>query len=70
MAKKTTVIEIYPVCKKPTWLRKGTKVHCLGDGLDVFKVDQIGNNAAFLIRLNGSWHGWESFNKLSKVEKK
>lgn len=60
--------EIYPECEKPHWLKKGAWTYCLGEGLEKYKVGEIGKNAAVLYNLRGECHGWESFTKLFRTE--
>jgi hypothetical protein len=61
-------IEIYPQCPKPDWMKVGATCFCLGEAQDVFIVDTVGNNAAFLVTSGKKrlGHGWESFTKLYK----
>ena len=67
----TTVIEIYPKVRKPRGLKKGCYVECLGEGMDVFRVDKLdpaGYRAA-LLNKDGYFHGWESYSKIKVVAK-
>ena len=69
--KKTTVIEIYPECEKPDWVKEGVDCHCHGEGgLTILTIKEIGENAAFLYKDKActNMHGWESFTKLYPVE--
>lgn len=70
----TTVIDFYPKCVKPRWLKKGATVWCLGEAQICFKVETVGKYAAFLVLADGTHkgaaHGWESFTKLSKPNPK
>ena len=72
-----TTIDIYPKCRKPSWLKVGVKCLCWGEGNDILTVVEIGKNAAFMEKGLGKYrrgHGWESFKKLhspiSQIETK
>lgn len=55
-----TNIDIYPMCTIPKWLIPGAWCHVLGEGNDLFIVeDIIFNNIA--VKIKG--HGNESINK-------
>jgi len=47
----------------------GDIVLCLGEGIDVFKIDTIDKTSAGLINKKGYYHGHESLNKLTKIPK-
>ena len=61
-------IEIYPEEEKPEWMKLGAWCYCWGESYDVFYVEIIGKNAAFLKTKGGRGHGWESFRKLHRGE--
>lgn len=59
-----TTIDIYPDCPKPEWMSPGEWCYCLGEGSDVFTVDQVFDVSATLLTKSGHAHGMESFTKL------
>lgn len=62
-----TKIELYPHTTKPSWLKKGAIVKCLGEGEDlfiVFEVEEL-SCSAWLDTPDGYSHGRESWSKLS-----
>jgi hypothetical protein len=63
----TTKIIIYKTTKKPAWLKIGVHVHCLGEGLTKFTVEQIDvkGGRALLHRSYGSC--WEPITKLQRA---
>ena len=69
-----TIIDLYPECPKPDWLKPGAWCYCLGEGLDKFIIDQVFKNSATLLTEDGFSHGMESFTKLfrssEELEKK
>ena len=62
--KKPIVIETYPHCPKPDWMKVGAWCYCLGEAFDVFTVDMVLDKAAVLSTASGYAHGIESFTKL------
>jgi hypothetical protein len=60
---KRTVLEVYPDCEKPEWLRVGVKCKCWGEGEDILTVSSIGKNACRM-KKGDKDHGWESIKKL------
>lgn len=67
-SQKKTIIEVYPECSTPEWMKRGARCTCNGEGSQVYLVETIGKNMAFLMTLGGRGHGWESFTKLHKAE--
>lgn len=59
-------INLYPNTSKPPWLEDGVKVHCLGEGFDVFLVydNDLQSCSCMLLTLDGYANGRESWSKL------
>jgi hypothetical protein len=72
--KRTTVIEIYPACPKPPWLKVGAVVEVLGEGRGfLFKVTAVENGRAAVISAKQYRKGckggcWESFTKIYRPD--
>ena len=72
--KKTTIIEIYPACPKPPWLKVGAEVEVLGEGRGTrFRITAVeGNRAAVVAKKHyrkGHKGGcWESFTKIYRAD--
>jgi hypothetical protein len=68
--KRTTVIEIYPACPKPKWLKVGAVVEVLGEGRGCpFVITAVEGNRAAVIAKEYYTKGhpggcWESFTKI------
>lgn len=45
-------------------------VQCMGEADELFIVVDLRDTGAFLENLAGLGHGWESFSKLTKIERK
>lgn len=67
---KGIVIEIYPACEKPSWMKPGALCNCWGEGNDIFRVAVVEERSAILETFNFQTskrvrcHGRESFTKL------
>jgi hypothetical protein len=65
-----TVIEIYPSCPKPKWMKVGAEVEVLGEGMGTrFKITAVEGNRAAVIPKKQYRKGhpggcWESFTKI------
>lgn len=72
--KRTTVIEIYPACPRPKWLKVGAEVEVLGEGRGCpFVITAVeGNRAAVIAKKyyrKGCKGGcWESFMKIYRAD--
>jgi len=72
--KRTTVIEIYPACPTPKWLKVGAEVEVLGEGRGCpFVITAVeGNRAAVIAKeyyCEGHQGGcWESFTKIYRPD--
>lgn len=68
--KRTTVIEIYPACTKPPWLKVGALVEVLGEGRGCpFRITAVENGRAAVVAAAYYEKGhpggcWESFTKI------
>lgn len=57
------IIDLYPECEKPEWIKIGVWCYCLGEGNDKFVIDTVERYTAILS--DGRYcHGRESFSKL------
>ena len=76
MAKKksTTVIEIYPACSRPPWMKVGAVVEVLGEGTGCrFRITAVEVGRAAVIPENQYCDGhqggcWESFRKIYRPD--
>ena len=60
--------ELYPKCKKQSWIKEGISCRCSGEGVEIFIIDKIYDRVCELVTIDGYGHGCESFTKLSKVK--
>lgn len=61
------VIDLYPECEKPDWIKVGAICKCWGEANDLFIIDVVLQKSAVLSTIDGKYcHGCESFTKLHR----